>query len=145
MISAAILLDWADAILGRITFRKRPLVMVIDDDKDDCNLLTLHLQKLRCRVKHRFEGQSAIDSVDENGMALLMIDLNLPGASGIEVFKRVRRVHPELPLVVMSGNIDYHAIHGLLGLGCFSVWQKPRTGIDLRDVRQILQQHGIIK
>lgn len=62
--------------------------------------------------------QAALDKLAlERPVDLLLLDLEMPGMSGIEGFRRIRRLHPSLPVVIVSGVSDASVIRALMDGG----------------------------
>lgn len=53
--------------------------------------------------------------IREDTFDLVMIDLALPGINGIEVFRRIKNIYPEMPVIIMSG-FSFSGIHFNLGM-----------------------------
>jgi DNA-binding response OmpR family regulator len=55
----------------------------------------------------------------------LVLDVNLPDVSGIDLCARIRELHPDLPVVVCTGSTDPNALAELLKLGIHRCFHKP--------------------
>ena len=53
--------------------------------------------------------------IREDTFDLVLIDLTLPGMNGIEVFRRIKNIYPEIPVIIMSG-FSFTGIHFNLGM-----------------------------
>ena len=61
------------------------------------------------------------------------MDLNMPGMTGDQAFKKLREVDPEAPVVFVSGYWDRDLERELRGLGALGFVQKPYEAATLRD------------
>ena len=112
-------------------------VLVVEDNADTAESLTLLLEVLGHRVRAAYDGVAALDAARANVPDVMLVDIGLPGMDGYEVARRVRR-DPDLKQVVlvaltgygreedkqeaMAAGFDYHlvkpvdpdALHGLV-------------------------------
>jgi CheY-like chemotaxis protein len=105
----------------------RPLgrVLVVDDEPHVRGLLQEVLRELGYVVKDVAGGAEALDVVATFEPDLVLLDLKMPGMSGIEVLEHLRREHRKLPVVILSGNQDVGLAQRTLGNGAFDYLQKP--------------------
>lgn len=80
-------------------------VLVVDDEQDLCWALKMGLKDEGVRVTHVQRGEDAIRQVGEHRFDAAIIDVKLPGISGIEVSRTIRQLVPRLPILMISG---YH-------------------------------------
>lgn len=83
-------------------------VLVVDDDPEMRVLLRRALEEGPFEVTEAENGEAALQKLEEGGIDLVTLDLNLPGMKGTEVLERIRR-RPrsrELPVVVATGYGD---------------------------------------
>ena len=80
-------------------------ILVVDDEQSVRLLLRSMLRSIGFRIvdaEHGAEGIEVLrthaDTVD-----LVLLDLTMPGLSGARVFEQMRKVHPDVPIVLMSG------------------------------------------
>ena len=83
------------------------------------------LTELSYAVKHAVGGAEALKLVPVFEPDLVLLDLQMPGMSGVEVLDHLRREHPRLPVVILSGNQDVQLTRRALGNGAFDYIQKP--------------------
>jgi signal transduction histidine kinase/ActR/RegA family two-component response regulator len=112
-------------------------VLVVEDNADTAESLTMFLELLGHRVRAAYDGVAALDAARANVPDVMLVDIGLPGMDGYEVARRVRR-DPDLKQVVlvaltgygqeevkhqaMAAGFDYHlvkpvnpdALHGLV-------------------------------
>ncbi len=82
----------------------KPNIFVVEDDPDILELLQFNLDKEGFRVKTETNGERAFDSIIKHPPDLLVLDLNLPGLSGIEICKYLRENSRtrELPVIMLT-------------------------------------------
>ena len=79
------------------------LVVVVEDQQAVREALCEILAELGYRVLAADSAESALERVAEDGFDLLVTDLVLPGADGLELARRLRESRPRLAVVLMSG------------------------------------------
>lgn len=80
-------------------------VLLVDDDPLMREVTGELLQMLGLHVRVAADGQQALDCLaTENGIALVFMDLQMPGLDGPEVTRRLRQRWPDLPVIAISGN-----------------------------------------
>ena len=68
--------------------RKR--ILVIDDENDLCELLSIRLSHLGYSVESALDGPSGLTMVKDFGPDVIFLDINLPGMGGWEVCQKIR-------------------------------------------------------
>ena len=88
-------------------------VLVVDDDKNICELVRLYLTKEGYDVRCAFEGRSALRIIEEEKPAAAILDIMLPGIDGIEILKEIRR-QSRMPVIMLTAKGE--TIDKVLGL-----------------------------
>jgi DNA-binding NarL/FixJ family response regulator len=90
------------------------------------------------------EGEAALASVAEgDGFDLVLLDLGLPGMSGLAALEALRRQHPELPVVVLSGSESPTHVSVALERGASGFIPKSTRGSVLLDALRCVLAGGI--
>ena len=100
-------------------------VLVIEDQLELANLVKLHLTDIDCRVKLEFDGLAGRAEAEKNKYDLIILDLNLPRLTGLELLAQSR---PERGTIVVfsSSTIDEERIRAA-HLGAKEFVTKPST------------------
>jgi DNA-binding NtrC family response regulator len=103
-------------------------IVICDDEKEILRYLKKILHSHGYAVDTYTEGQTLLDRLETDTAympALLVQDINMPGINGIEMLKTVRKVRPDLPVVIMTafGSID-SAVESIK-LGAYDYITKP--------------------
>jgi len=117
-------------------------LLVVDDEDPLRQLLQLALTRKGYRVITACNGLEAIDFIANPDCVLdaVLLDLNMPGATGLEVLKVIRAIRPNLKVLVLSGHLTEESRSEIeqLGQNCFV--PKPYTLDDLgRRLRLLLK------
>ncbi|WP_409439880.1 response regulator transcription factor [Psychromonas sp. GE-S-Ul-11] len=77
-------------------------ILIVEDDQDIAELIKVNMQDLGLEVTHCDNGEDAIQQALENDYSLLMLDLNLPGCSGLDVCRKVREAKQEQAILMLT-------------------------------------------
>jgi DNA-binding response OmpR family regulator len=86
-----------------------PRVLIIEDDRDIAELISIHLTDLVCEIKHSLNGEAGLAMATDENYDLIILDIMLPGMDGLEVCRKLRAreiVTPILMLTAKSEEID---------------------------------------
>ncbi|WP_298231426.1 response regulator [uncultured Azohydromonas sp.] len=81
-------------------------VLVIDDEPDIRRTMAELLRDNGYEVLSAADGGAALSAYADFSPQVLLLDLGLPGLSGIEVARRLRQLSPSLPIIFVSGHAD---------------------------------------
>lgn len=104
-------------------------VLYVDDEEGLRIVAELILKRNGFKPLVCGDGADALVHVLEGAQppAVIVTDLAMPGMSGISLIRAVRRLKPELPIVVASGRFDDQIMRDLDGLGIVVMLRKPFT------------------
>jgi CheY-like chemotaxis protein len=108
-------------------------VLVVDDDERVRRLAAQLLTRGGFSVLTAAGGGEAVEIVGraESNVTAVLLDLNMPGLSGKETLTRLRRVRPDLPVLVTSGSGEVDAADGIAWDARTAFLQKPYRAADL--------------
>ena len=84
-------------------------ILIIEDNRDLCGLLDLHLRDMNFQVDLAYDGNTGLSKARARTYDLIILDLMLPGMDGLEVCKRLRKdklYPPILMLTAKSSEVD---------------------------------------
>ena len=100
-------------------------ILVVEDEQDIADLVSLTLQEIGLTVEHCLSGEIALEKLAINQYDLVMLDVMLPGISGLDVCRQIREQKPEqVILMVTSRNSEIDRVLGL-ELGADDYVNKP--------------------
>lgn len=86
-------------------------ILAVDDNKAECTLLELALEKVRgYEVLTAASGRSALDQAVRCTPDAVILDLLLPDISGLEVLKELKKFQPTLPVIMLTGLADIRKV-----------------------------------
>jgi two-component system, cell cycle sensor histidine kinase and response regulator CckA len=116
-------------------------ILIVDDEAALRLLLETTLSRKGYTVSTAQDGLEAIDILGrmEKQFDVVLLDLNMPGATGIEVLKVLRVTHPQSKVLVLTGHLSPEAKLEFEHLGHREFIRKPYTLDELgRKIRAIL-------
>lgn len=76
-------------------------ILVIDDDKNICEVIKLYLQKEGYKVTLAYDGQAGIDEFMRETPELIVLDIMMPRKDGWEVLKQIRKTS-DVPVIMLT-------------------------------------------
>ena len=112
-----------------MSVQRLPLVLVVDDMPETRRLIRRVLERDRFRVAEADTGESAYAAIVSQRPAAVVLDLRLPGISGLDVARRVR-AHEDAglaatPLLACSASVQAEVRAQALQAGCDDFEGKP--------------------
>jgi len=103
-----------------------PTILIVEDEAELAYSLRQALQGRGYRSQTAVNGFEALGILQTTPPAAVILDLNLPGVSGLELLQRIRRLCPESQILVVTAHAqDYSRLVDQLGVA--EVLQKPVT------------------
>jgi two-component system KDP operon response regulator KdpE len=123
--------------------RPLPLVLVVDDVGETRRLMRRILERSRLRVVEAATGEEALRTIASSRPDVVVLDLRLPGMSGLDVARRVRANPDEgiaaTPLLACSASVQDEVRREALGAGCDGFQGKPfDIGVFVAAIRELI-------
>ncbi|MEH6453679.1 MAG: response regulator transcription factor [Psychromonas sp.] len=121
-------------------------VLLVEDDVDIAGLLKIHLHEMALQVFHSATGAEAMQAFAEHSPDLVILDLMLPDASGLDLCQQFKQRNPlQAVLMLTARNSEVDRIVGL-ELGADDYMGKPFSGRELQArVRALLRRVNVVK
>jgi PAS domain S-box-containing protein len=116
-------------------------VLLAEDEVIVAELLSVLLREAGFQVMSCADGREAVETFQKyrEKIDVVLLDYRMPELNGIEVFNSIHRTEPDLPVILMSGNIAGAEIRDLEARGIREVLRKPCSGSDvLHSVRSAI-------
>ncbi|MBI4341294.1 MAG: response regulator [Candidatus Omnitrophica bacterium] len=84
-------------------------MLIVDDEQDICECLRQFFTSRGFSVASVFSGEEALERLAQESPDLILLDIKLPGLSGIEVLRRMRSTHPHVRVIMVSA-LDEHEL-----------------------------------
>jgi excisionase family DNA binding protein len=115
--------------------RARVTILVVDDEESIRQFLVGGLQAPQRQILTAGSGEEALDVVKQSPVDLVTLDLVMPGMNGVETFRQLHALRPELPVIMVTGYPDSNLIARALEIGPFTVINKP---VDLSHLQKVV-------
>ncbi|MBN1600018.1 MAG: response regulator [Chitinispirillaceae bacterium] len=106
-------------------------ILVIDDNADIRNLLRSVLERAGYLVNEAIDGEEAVDLIADNFYNVVLLDISLPGASGMEVLSWITENAPDTCAVMVTAVTDVNTAVESMKLGAYDYITKPFTKKDV--------------
>ncbi len=100
-------------------------ILIIDDDTFICKQLDLLLKKQGHHVRIAYTANNGIKELKRGGVDFVLCDYRLPDANGDEIFRRVKKREPYVPVVIMTAYADVRTAVQMIRAGAFDYITKP--------------------
>jgi PAS domain S-box-containing protein len=116
----------------------RGRVLVVDDEELILETTAMALSAIGFEVETARDGLEALARVEagREGLDLVLMDLTMPRMDGREAFLAMRRLAPDLPVILSSGYNEQDSLQAFGGEGPAAFLQKP---YQLQELRRVLQ------
>ncbi len=96
-------------------------ILIVEDDKDIVELLTLYLEGNGFEVESTDNGLDAYNMINEKDFDLVLADVMMPVMNGYELIKKLRQEKNNIPIIILSAkSMDIDRILGLnIGADCY--------------------------
>ena len=118
-------------------------VLVVDDDPDVCDLVRYKLEQSGFDVRRASDGDQALREVDAQVPDLVLLDIMMPGMSGLEVLERWRAngATEKLPVIMLTAKAQENDVERGFELGADDYVIKPFSPRELaRRVTAVLSR-----
>ena len=101
------------------------MIFIVDDDHATRNSLCLLLETEGLEAEGFAAGRPFLDAARPVKGDCLVLDVHMPGMSGLDVLAELRRRGDRLPVIVLTGRLDRLTHARALAGGAFAVLEKP--------------------
>jgi two-component system nitrogen regulation response regulator NtrX len=119
---------------------RRVLVKILSEENDTY------------QVDEAEDGAVGLDKIKNNDYDLVLCDIKMPKMDGVEVLEEVKKIKPEIPMVMISGHGDMETAIHTMRLGAFDYISKPpdlnrllNTVRNALDKKQLVVENKILK
>ena len=125
---------------------KKPIVHVVDDDVSVREGLGSLIRSAGLRIETFASAQEFLDSPRSDVASCLVLDVRLPGLSGLDLQKRMAEANIEIPIIFITGHGDVPTSVRAMKAGAVEFLTKPFRDRDLLDaVHQAIKRDQIAR
>jgi CheY-like chemotaxis protein len=111
---------------------RRPVVLVADDHADSRAILGRYAKRRGFEPIFAEDGEEAVRLVEEKRPDFVVLDVIMPKKTGFEALAEIRKGHPEIPVVIVSGADDPVANEEAIARGAVNFLRKPFDPVEVR-------------
>ncbi|MFP4670935.1 MAG: response regulator [Desulfohalobiaceae bacterium] len=106
-------------------------ILLVDDEEEFITTLSERLELRGYSTDTASDGQQALAMLDATCYDVVMLDLMMPGMSGLEILQQAKRLKPDLPIILLTGHgSTREGIEGMR-LGAVDFLMKPLDIVEL--------------
>ena len=129
-------------------------ILIIEDEAAIRRVLTkiLSEESTTYIVEDAEDGIQGLEKIKNNDYDLVLCDIKMPKMDGVEVLEAVKKIKPEIPMVMISGHGDMETAIQTMRLGAFDYISKPpdlnrllNTVRNALDKKQLVVENKILK
>ena len=129
-------------------------ILIIEDEAAIRRVLTKILSEENdsYKVEEAEDGIQGLEKIKNNDYDLVLCDIKMPKMDGVEVLEAVKKIKPEIPMVMISGHGDMETAIQTMRLGAFDYISKPpdlnrllNTVRNALDRKQLVVENKILK
>jgi len=129
-------------------------ILIIEDEAAIRRVLTKILSEENdtYQVEEAEDGISGYEKIKNNDYDLVLCDIKMPKMDGVELLEEVKKIKPEIPMVMISGHGDMETAINTMRLGAFDYISKPpdlnrllNTVRNALDRKQLVVENKILK
>src|SRR6056297_3844735 len=100
-------------------------VLIVDDEKDFVEMFGLRLEEAGERVYRAYSGKECLDVLDKENIDVVVLDIKMPGMDGIETLTELKKRHPIVEVIMLTGHGTIETAVQGMKLGAFDYLLKP--------------------
>lgn len=100
-------------------------ILLVDDEEEFVHALAERLETRGFSPAVAYDGEQALAMVKKDQPEIIVLDLRMPGMHGMEVLRHVKRDHPDVQVVILTGHGSEADRELSEELGAFAYLQKP--------------------
>ncbi len=108
-----------------VEFELPSKVLLVDDEREFVQTLSERLQMRELSTAVVYNGEQALSYLKEEEPEVMILDLRMPGIDGVEVLRRVKKEHPDVEVIILTGHGTEKDAILTQELGAFAYLEKP--------------------
>lgn len=106
-------------------------VLIVDDEKDFVEILSLRLAEMGEKVASAHSGEECLKTLAQTEIDVVILDIRMPGMDGIATLNEIKRRHPLVEVIMLTGHGSTETAVQGMKLGAFDYLLKPADFDDL--------------
>ena len=126
--------DYHVSVYRAQEFSLPPKVLLVDDEQEFVKTLSDRLNTRNYGSYPVFDGVEALDLLGQETPDVIVLDLKMPGMSGVEVLYQAKVVKPEIEIIILTGHGSEEDETTCMELGAYAYLQKPVDIVQLTSI-----------
>jgi two-component system response regulator CpxR len=114
-----------NSIYRRQKFELPSKVLFVDDEKEFVQTVSERLISRDVGTYGVYDGEAALELINEDQPDVMVLDLKMPGLHGVEVLRRTKELAPEVEVIILTGHGTMDDMQQCMELGAFAYMNKP--------------------
>lgn len=121
---------------------EKPKILVVDDENEVRLSIKSYLTRhIECDLREASSGRQALEMINKDAFDLILLDVRMPGISGIDVLKQAHSLHPESAILMITAYDSQQVAREALKNGAMDYIIKPSTiDVIFKKIKQILEK-----
>lgn len=121
-------------------------VYVVDDDQAVRDSLRWLIESVGLNVRTFSNGQELLDNFNEAEISCLVLDVRMPGISGLDLQQRLKNMNANIPVIIVTGHADVPMAIQAMKAGAFDFIEKPYSDqLLLERIQSAIEQDNSFK
>lgn len=117
-------------------------VLIVDDDNDHAESLADMIELRGHSTAIANSGEAAIEQFRSGDFAFVLLDVRLPGINGVDTFLELKRMRPDVQVMMMTGFSVEQLISQAIAGGALGVLHKPFAAAEILELLSRVKQRG---
>jgi DNA-binding NtrC family response regulator len=100
-------------------------ILIVDDEEELVTTLVERMELRGLQAVGVTKGLEAVDLVERESFDVVVLDVKMPGEDGVEIMKRIKKIRPDLPVILLTGHMSMEASEEGLKAGAIDYVIKP--------------------
>lgn len=112
-------------------------ILIVDDEAEQINVLTMDLKMSGWDIGSAGNGVDAVLRVIDGGWDLMLMDIRMPKLDGIGALQIIKRIAPNLPVIMFTGQAGQGDMYETTRLGAYTCLLKP---VDFDQLHKVIDE-----
>lgn len=110
-----------------------PSILIVDDEQRVIDEIEEFLSNKKYEVRSAMSATEALDCLKSNSTDIVILDVKLPGMSGLDVLDQIKKDYPEIEVIMISGHGDMDTVIEAMRRGAIDYFPKPFRLVDINN------------
>jgi DNA-binding NtrC family response regulator len=111
----------------------KPKILLVDDEERFRTTLAKLLTVRGLDVTTLGSGQEALEELGRQSFDVILLDVRMPGMNGIETLAEIKKINPDIEVIILTGHASVDAAVDIMKLGGYDYLLKPCSVEELTD------------